>query len=100
MLKCKPSSEDECAYRAGALYFLFSSTDEMANMVADLLGHSISDDDLHGPTVKIYFEVVDGGGRSHQLGWKREHDSNRFIIKTRYIKPIGRVIGVYRSLAR
>jgi SOS-response transcriptional repressor LexA len=64
----------------------------------DGLEADISDFDLHGPTVKIYSEVVEDNERRYRLSWKRDNRANPYIIRTRYVRPIGRVIGVYRSL--
>lgn len=65
-------------------------------------GQSFSEVDIDrgaisGHTLKIYQEVYENGKRYHRLSWKKEHNSNPYLIKAAHIEPVGRVIGIYRS---
>jgi hypothetical protein len=64
-------------------------------------GESLSDmdSDLVGPVLKFYFEEYkEKGRRQYVLGWRRDkrESPGKHRIETGYIRPIGRVVGVYR----
>lgn len=50
-----------------------------------------------GPTLKYCTEVA-GRERPYRLSWKRDIQSSEYTIETKRIKPIGRVIGIYRAI--
>jgi SOS-response transcriptional repressor LexA len=57
------------------------------------------DEFLEGPTLKYYSRQPNPNGEIIRLSWLRPNDdSNPYTINTRYIRPIGRVIGVYRNI--
>jgi len=62
----------------------------------EALGY-VSDELLDGPTLKIFVEKANDE-RPYRLSWQKEVDKNPDTIQTKVIRPIGRVIGVYRSL--
>jgi SOS-response transcriptional repressor LexA len=51
--------------------------------------------EYQGPTVKIYLRRV--GEKGCELGWKRNNETNPYIILALDLKPIGKVIGIYRN---
>lgn len=57
-----------------------------------------NDDWLDGPTVKFYFEMEEDGKKIYRLSWLRDIIASPYTIKTKYVKPVGRVIGVYREI--
>lgn len=60
----------------------------ISNVPADL---------LEGPTVKFFTEKADEE-RPYRLSWRKDADRSPYTIKTKYIEPIGRVVGVYRVI--
>lgn len=54
-----------------------------------------SDDDYVGPVVKVYKKKF--GERGYQLGWRKFNERNPYSINADALKPIGKVIGVYRD---
>lgn len=52
-----------------------------------------------GPTLKYYTEVA-GKERPYRLSWKRDIQGSEYTIETKRIKPIGKVIGVYRAIKK
>lgn len=57
-----------------------------------------NDEWLDGPTVKFYFSTEEGGELVYRLSSLKDIRRNPYTIKTRYIRPVGRVIGVYRTV--
>lgn len=49
-----------------------------------------------GPVLKIYIKRY--GERGCELGWHRANETNIYKIKARDLRPIGKVIGVYRDI--
>lgn len=49
-----------------------------------------------GPVLKIYIKRYDE--RGCELGWHKANETNIFKIKARDLRPIGKVIGVYRDI--
>lgn len=49
-----------------------------------------------GPVLKIYLKR--DGERGCELGWHKANETNIFKIKARDLRPIGKVIGVYREI--
>lgn len=62
--------------------------EELAN------GGNVPDEFLEGPTVKYYYQFAG----HYRLSIRKNHANNPHTIETRYVKPIGRVIGAYRSI--
>jgi len=60
---------------------------------------SVPDDVLEGPTVKFYFDKADEE-RPYRLSWRKDVYQSPYTIVTKYIVPIGRVIGVYHVVGR
>lgn len=57
------------------------------------------DDEIEeGPTLKYIREIQTEASRYYRLSWRRQADENPYAIYAKSIRPIGRVIGVYRSL--
>lgn len=74
--------------------YLPSSAEEYAKQQ----GVDWSDEWLEGPTIKFYGQREENGELIHRLSWRKDINSSPYTIKTRYIKPVGRVIGVYRAI--
>jgi len=55
-------------------------------------GANIPHEYLEGPTIKRYYEKEG----FYRLSWRKDHNKSEYTIKTKYIHPVGRVIGVYR----
>ena len=60
----------------------------------------LNDFELSGHTLKVYKEVREKDDQYYRLSWKKDHQSNPHLIKAVRLEPIGRIIGVYRSLRR
>jgi SOS-response transcriptional repressor LexA len=60
---------------------------------------TILDDLLEGPTIKYYAEIA-GEARPIRLSWRRDVDRSPYTIATKYVIPIGKVVGVYRALLK
>ena len=58
----------------------------------------LEDFELSGHTLKIYSEIQDKGKRYYRLSWKKDNLSNPYLIKAVRLRPVGKVIGVYRSI--
>jgi SOS-response transcriptional repressor LexA len=58
-------------------------------------GGDVLDDYLEGPTVKYYYEKEAG---FYRLGWRKGFNESPHTVRAVYVRPIGRVIGVYRAL--
>ena len=58
----------------------------------------ISPSDYLGPVLKIYIKRV--GENGCELGWRRFNEDNQYIIQALDLKPVGKVIGVYRNIER
>jgi len=54
---------------------------------------------LEGPTIKYYTNVA-GAEREHRLSWKTNIRKSDYTIESKYIVPVGRVMGVYRALIK
>lgn len=52
-----------------------------------------------GPTLK-YFTEIPGKDRPYRLSWKRDIHNSEYTIDTKRIKPLGRVIGIYRPIIK
>jgi SOS-response transcriptional repressor LexA len=59
----------------------------------------IFDDLLEGPTIKYYAEIA-SDERPIRLSWRRDVSRSPYTIATKFIDPIGRVVGVYRAFLR
>lgn len=57
----------------------------------------VSPDLLEGPTVKFFTESADEE-YPYRLSWRKDVDRSPYTIRTKYIAPIGRVVGVYRVI--
>jgi len=57
---------------------------------------SFLDEYLEGPTVKYYYSKDEKG--YHRLSWRKGFNESPYTVKAIYIRPIGRVIGVYRPI--
>lgn len=57
---------------------------------------NIPDDRLEGPTIKYFTQNVHKP-RPYRLSWRRDVDKSEYTIETKVIKPIGRVVGLYRK---
>lgn len=53
-------------------------------------------DNYIGPVVKVYLQRF--GESGCELGWKRENETNPYIIQADHLIPIGKVKGVYRKI--
>jgi SOS-response transcriptional repressor LexA len=49
-------------------------------------------------TLKVYSEQIDSNKRVYRLGWKKNNQSNPYIILASRLIPKGKVIGIYRNL--
>jgi SOS-response transcriptional repressor LexA len=49
-------------------------------------------------TLKVYSEQIDKNKKVFRLGWKKDNQSNPYIILASRLIPKGKVIGVYRNL--
>ena len=49
-----------------------------------------------GPVLKIYLKRA--GERGCELGWHKANETNIYKIKARDLRPVGKVIGVYRDV--
>lgn len=54
-----------------------------------------SDSEYVGPVVKVYKERF--GEKGCQLGWQKFNARNPYLIRADALKPMGKVIGVYRD---
>ena len=53
---------------------------------------------LEGPTLK-YFTEIPGKERPYRLSWKTDIlEGKERTIETKRIRPIGKVIGIYRNI--
>ncbi len=59
-----------------------------------LEGTTIPEDLLEGPTIKYFYKQLD----HVRLSIRKGYEDHPFTIRTKYIRSIGRVIGVYRSI--
>lgn len=57
-----------------------------------------NDEWLDGPTVKFYFSTQENGVLFHRLSLRKDINQSSYTIKTKYIRPVGRVVGVYRTV--
>jgi SOS-response transcriptional repressor LexA len=63
--------------------------------------HTIDDipeTDYMGLTLKIYAEQIEHDKKVYRLGWKKDNESNPYVILASRLIPKGKVIGVYRNL--
>jgi hypothetical protein len=60
---------------------------------------NLDDSVFEGPTIK-YFTDIPGNRRPYRLRWRRGIDKSEYTIETKIIRPIGRVVGVYRALIK
>jgi len=60
----------------------------------DWESEDISDEELAGPTLKYFYQLRD----RYRLSVRKGHKDNRFTIETAYIRPVGKVIGIWRSV--
>ncbi len=59
----------------------------------------ITEEGWSGPTLKYYYEVEDKQHNAGcRLGWKKDNSAKEYMIWPTRIRPIGRVIGMYRRL--
>lgn len=59
----------------------------------------LSPDLLEGPTVKFFTEKADEE-YPYRLSWRKDIDRSEYTIRTKYVEPIGRVVGVYRVIGK
>ncbi len=65
-------------------------------IVTMYLPDSKTDTEFLGPVLKIY--IKRDGERGCELGWHKANETNIYKIKARDLRPIGKVIGVYREV--
>lgn len=58
----------------------------------------IPESDYMDLTLKIYSEQMKSNKKVYRLGWKKDNQSNPYIILASRLIPKGKVIGVYRNL--
>jgi SOS-response transcriptional repressor LexA len=58
----------------------------------------IPETDYMDLTLKVYTEQMEQGKKIYRLGWKRDNQSNPYVISASRLIPKGKVIGVYRNL--
>jgi hypothetical protein len=58
----------------------------------------ISESEYMDLTLKVYSEQTYSNKRVYRLGWKKNNQSNPYIILASRLIPKGRVIGIYRNL--
>jgi len=58
----------------------------------------IPESDYMDLTLKVYSEQVNSNRKVYRLGWKKNNQSNPYIIIASRLIPKGKVIGVYRNL--
>jgi SOS-response transcriptional repressor LexA len=60
----------------------------------------IDERDYSGLTLKVYKEETNpvNGRKYYRLGWKKNNSSNPYVIEAGAIKPVARVIGVFRNM--
>jgi len=57
--------------------------------------------DLLGPTLKYVRETQNQRGtKYYRLGWKKDAETSEYVIRAATIRPIGKVVGVYRAFLR
>jgi SOS-response transcriptional repressor LexA len=76
-------------------YFPLPSKEELEDKNVN-----IPESDYSDLTLKVYKEAIDpiSARKYYRLGWKKDNASNPYVIEAGAIKPIARVIGVYRNL--
>lgn len=57
---------------------------------------NVDDSEYIGPVVKIYQQRF--GEKGCELGWRSTNEINPYLIKADDLKPIGKVIAVYRKI--
>lgn len=58
----------------------------------------IPESDFMDLTLKVYSEQFNSNKKVYRLGWKKDNQSNPYVILASRLIPKGRVIGVYRNL--
>ena len=70
-------------------------SDEPSDTSLGYFGHdSVPDEGYRGPTLKYFFRQED----SWRLSWRKDSQSSPYTIITRAVRPIGRVVAVYRTI--
>ncbi|MGA7193303.1 MAG: hypothetical protein WBW94_06695, partial [Anaerolineales bacterium] len=66
------------------------------------MSDSVGSDEYVGPVLKVYAKRFGETGAELEaiLGWRRGNERNRRVIKADDIKPIGKVIGLYRDFKK
>lgn len=54
----------------------------------------VPDEEYRGPTLKYFYRQED----SWRLSWRKDSQSSPYTIMTRAVRPIGRVVAVYRTI--
>ena len=54
----------------------------------------IADEDFAGPTLKYFYQKENN---RYRLSMRKGFNDNPFTIETQYVKPIGKVVGMWRS---
>lgn len=75
--------------------YLASKDEPYVNLEDLSAGGHVPDEFLEGPTVKYYYQQEG----HYRLSIRKNYAESQFTIRTRYIKPIGKVIGVYRAIS-
>jgi len=57
---------------------------------------NVDDTEYIGPVVKIYQQRF--GEKGCELGWREANEINQYLIRADDLKPIGKVIAVYRKI--
>ncbi len=58
----------------------------------------IPESDFMDLTLKVYSEQFNSNKKVYRLGWKKDNQSNTYVISASRLIPKGKVIGVYRNL--
>ena len=58
----------------------------------------IAEEDYMDLTLKIYSEQIEKNKKIFRLGWKKDNESNPYVILASRLIPKGKVIGIYRNL--
>jgi SOS-response transcriptional repressor LexA len=64
----------------------------------DNLTEDIPETEYMDLTLKIYSEQIYSNKKVYRLGWKKDNQSNPYIILASRLIPRGKVIGIYRNL--